>query len=119
MNIGNKAPFEAGAHTVLKPSQLLWGQIAGDDNLLVVVVKRVEGMKKSFLGGVFTLKKLDVINEQNVDLAVSSLEFWSSVIRNCVDEIVGELFGADISHAAAFKEADGVVADGVEKVCFA
>ena len=65
------------------------------------------------------MKKLDVINEQNVDLTVSSLEFWSSVVGNRVDEIVGELLGADVSHAAAFKEADGVVADGVEKVCFA
>ncbi len=87
--------------------------------MFVVVVKSVEGMEKSFLGGIFTLKKLDVINEQNVDFTVSSLEFWGSVVGNRVDEIVGELFGADVSYAAAFKEADGVVADGVEKVCFA
>ena len=44
--------------------------ITGDDDLLIGIVERIERMKKFFLGGFFSGNKLDIIDEQNINLAV-------------------------------------------------
>jgi hypothetical protein len=90
--------------------------IAGDDDLLVVIVERVEGVEERLLRLCFSLEELDVVDQQDVDIAVASLERGAAVVGDRVDEVVGELFAGDVSHADAGVETERVVADRVQEV---
>ena len=76
-------------------------------------------MKERLLGLVFTLQELNVIDQQDVDLAVFSLEGGGSVVLNRVDEVVGEFFGRYIANFDSRVKAKRVVADRVQKVSLA
>ena len=90
--------------------------VAGDDHLLVVIVQRIEGVEERLLGRVLALQELDVVDQQDVDLAIARLEHRRAVVGDRVDEVVRELLGAHVSNPDAGVEALGVVADGVQEV---
>ena len=48
--------------------------VAGDDDLLVGVVQRVEGVEELLLRLLLVLQELDVVDEQDVDVAVAPAE---------------------------------------------
>lgn len=116
LHVGDEAPLEARAHAVLEAREVLRRQVARDDDLLVVVVQSVEGVEEGLLRGVLALEELDVVDQQDVVVAVARLEQRGPVVRDRVDEVVGELLRAHVPHADAGVEADGVVADGVQQV---
>ena len=72
--------------------QLLRLYITGDDDLLVVVVQSVKRVKERFLCLGLAFKKLNVINELQIDAAISSMKCRALIIRNRIDEIIGEIF---------------------------
>ena len=90
--------------------------IAGNNNLFVVIVQGVESVEEGFLCFCFTLQELDVVDEKNVDIAVTGLECSTTVIRNGVNEVVRELFATDITNTNGRLQALGVVTDGVKQV---
>ena len=47
-------------------------------------------MEELFHRTLFALNELDIVNEQNVDLAVAPLEFLNAFFTHRVDEVVGE-----------------------------
>ena len=63
MYVRNETPLKSASHTVFKTGKLFRRQIAGDNNLFVVVMKGVEGVEKSLLRGIFTLQKLDIVDQ--------------------------------------------------------
>ena len=95
---------------------MLGRQVARDHDLLVVVVQRIEGVEERFLRRVLALQELDVVDEQDVDLAVARLKDAGPVVRDRVDEVVRELLARDVPHANARVEALGVVPDRVQEV---
>ncbi len=102
-----------------KRDELLGRTVAGDDDLLVRVVQRVERVEELFLRLLLVLQELDVVDQQHVDVAVAPAEALGLAVANRVDEVVGELLGADVPHARAGEQAHRVVADGVQQVCLA
>src|SRR6056300_93640 len=81
-------------------------------------MQSIERVEKSFLGGVFSLKELNVVNQKDVDFSISSLEFRSPVVGDGVNKVVSELLRRDIANTNAFVEALGIMSNGVEKVRF-
>ncbi len=116
LNVGDQAPLEPGAQPVLERRQLLGRPVGGDDDLLVRVVQRVEGVEELLLDAFLALDELDVVDQQHVDVAVAALERRLAVVAQRVDEVVGELFGRDVLDPHPGKEALGVVAGGVQQV---
>jgi hypothetical protein len=57
-----------------------------------VIVQGVEGVEKGLLGLVFTLQELDIVNQENVNVAVFGLKERGFVVLNRINEVVGELF---------------------------
>ena len=47
-------------------------------------------MEKLFDRTLFALNELDIVNEQNVDLAVAPLEFLNAFFAHRVNEVVGK-----------------------------
>ena len=79
-------------------------------------MQSVEGVKERLLGLVFALQKLDVVDQQNVDIAILPLKGRGAVVLNCVDEVVGELFARNVSNLEARIHLQRVVSDRVQKV---
>ena len=114
MYVSQKAPLETSSHAIFESRQALGRNIARDDDLLVVVVKGVERVEERFLGLGFALKELNVIDEQDVDVAVAGLECRTPVVRNGIDEVVGEFLGAHVLHANSGIETLSVMTNGVQ-----
>jgi hypothetical protein len=90
--------------------------VGGQHDLLVGVVEGVEGVEELFLGLGLALEELDVVDEQDVDVAVAPLEAVLAVVADRVDELVGELLAGDVAHLRVGVEAADVVADRVQQV---
>ena len=116
LDVGDQTPFEPGPQPVLEGGQLLGRPVGGDDDLLVRVVQRVEGVEELLLDAFLALDELDVVDEQHVDVAVAPLERRLAVIAQRVDEVVGEFLGRDVLDAHAGKQPLGVVACRVQQV---
>ena len=116
LDVGEQAPLEAGAHAVFQGGQLARRAVRADHDLLVGVVQRVEGVEELFLGALAVLQELDVVDQQDVDVAVAPLEGLRLVVAQAVDEVVGEFLGRDVTDRAGVPEGGRVVADRVQQV---
>ena len=81
-------------------------------------MQRVERVEELFLRLRLVGEELDVVHKEDVDIAVAALEVCGFVVANRVDELVGELFGADVAHLGPGEEGPRVVTDGVQEVGF-
>ena len=63
------------------------------------LVQVVEGVEELLLEPLLALHELDVVDEQDVDLAVAPLERRRRVGADGVDELVEEALGRDVAHA--------------------
>ena len=61
-DVGNQSPFETRVEPFLNFGYLARRTIGGQDDLLLPVIERVEGVKKLFLGALFTGNELDIVN---------------------------------------------------------
>ena len=116
LDVGDQAPLEPRPQPVLQRLEALGRPVGADDDLLVRVVEGVEGVEELFLRTFFALQELDVVDEQDVDVAVAPLEGDLAVVAQRVDEVVRELFGRDVPDAHAGEEPLRVVADRVQQV---
>jgi hypothetical protein len=116
LDVGDEAPLEATAHPVLEACQVLGCDVARDDDLLVVIVQGVEGVEERLLRLRAALQELDVVDQEDVDVAVACLEGGAAVVGDGVDEVVRELLARDVSDADAGVERLGIVADRVQQV---
>jgi hypothetical protein len=78
---------------VFQPLNFAGRAVAGEHDLLVSLVQRVEGVEKFLLNPFLAGEELDVVNQQHVGLAVFLAEFGELVVLDAVNVFVGELFG--------------------------
>ena len=104
---------------VLEGGQLFGWAVGRDDDLLVGVVQRVEGVEELFLDAFLALDELDVIDEQHVDVAVAAFEGDLAVVAERVDEVVGEFLGGDVLDPHPGEQPLRIVAGGMQQVCLA
>jgi hypothetical protein len=69
-----RPPLERGAQPVLQGRQLLGRPVGADHDLLAGVVEGVEGVEELLLRPLLVLEELDVVDEQDVDVAVAPAE---------------------------------------------
>ena len=73
-------------------------------------------MKELLLETFTVLEELDVVDQQDVDVAIAALERRVGVGANGVDELVEERLGGDVAHSVVLVVVVDVVADGVQQV---
>ena len=109
-------------HSNRRAQALLEGQdglrrpVGGQDDLLAVLVDRVERVEELFLGPFLVRDELDVVDEQQVDPAVARPELVDLALLDARDELVGELLRRRVDDALAREAGDDLVADGVHQV---
>ena len=99
-----------------KSAQLFGRAVAGDDDLLHALVQRVEGVEELLLGALLAGEKLNVVDEQHVDVAELVAEAGHLVVADRVDHLVGELLTADVADGGMGLATLHVVADGVHEM---
>ena len=100
-NVGDEAAFKPGAKTFLQSFNILRRPVTGNDNLLVRVVKRIEGVEEFFLGTFFSNQKLYVVNEKNINIAVFFPELGHAVAVSgpqSLDKLIGKVFGGNVQN---------------------
>ena len=84
-------------HSKRRAQALLEGQdglgrsVAGQDDLLAVLVDGIERMEELFLRPLLVRDELDVVDEQQVDPPVAGAELVDLALLDAGDELVGEL----------------------------
>ena len=80
------------------------------------IEKRIERVKEFFLRTLLASEKLDVVYQEEIDLAITLSEFDQITVLDRVDELVDEQFTGDINHLYVFLLGPNVLADGLHQV---
>jgi hypothetical protein len=119
LQIGHQAPFKTRDEAMLEVLNFTRRAIAGEHDLLMAFVKGIEGVEKFFLDAFLARKELDIVDEQDVRLAIFFAELYQVVVLDGVDVLVREFFRRHIRDARAFLAVENVLADGVQQMGFA
>ncbi len=84
--------------------------------MFVLPVQGIKGMEKFFLGRFLAGNKLDIVDQQDIDLAIALAEGRGIMRADRIDQVVGELFGRDVQYLQTLLVSG--VADGMQQVCF-
>ena len=116
LDVGDQAPLEPAAQPFLERGDGVGHAVGRDDDLLVRPVQGVERVEELLLEPLAVLQELDVVDQQDVDVAVAPLEGVAGVGADGVDELVEERLGGDVAHLVVLVVVVDVVADGVQQV---
>ena len=116
LDVCDEAPFKARAQTVFERLNLSRMTVARQDDVLVRIVQRVERMEEFFLRMLFLREELDVVDEQDVDVAVFLPEGFGIAVSNGVDEFVREFFARNVEDAHLGEFLQNLVPDGVHEM---
>src|SRR5437867_3942223 len=84
------------------------------------IEQRVEGMEKFLLGALLAAEKLDVINQEQISLAVTFPELHEIAVLNGVDEFIDEQLAGKVNHFRVFlPPAADMLADRLHQMGFA
>ena len=70
-------------------------------------------MKKFFLRALLTSKELDIVNQEEIDLAITLPELNQITVLDCVNELIDEQLAGDIDHLHVFLLGPDVLANGL------
>ena len=116
LDVGDQAHLEAAAQPVLERRDGVRGAVGRQHDLPVRFVQGVEGVEELLLQSFLALHELDVIDEQDVDLAVAPLELGRGVRPDGVDELVHERLGREVAHLVVRVVLRHVVRDRLEQM---
>ena len=107
---------EAAAQPVLEGLDGLGWAVRGEDDLLGGPLEVVVGVEELLLEPLLALHELDVVDQQDVTVAVPALEGQRGRGAQRVDEVVHEGLGGHVENLATGVVLRHVVPDGVEEV---
>ena len=112
------AVFKAGTQAFFQFLDVPWRTVAGEDHLFFVLIELVEGVEEFFFGTFFipTAQELDVVYEEDIDIAVTAAETFRVLVLDTLDEFVDEVFTGDAQQAHVREVLQQFVADGVHQV---
>ena len=73
----------------------------------------VEGVEELFLKSLFCFHELNVVNEQDINIAIAALEIGDRVVTNSVHVLIQESFSGDVSHLVVAVVLENVMSDGM------
>ena len=115
--MGDEAPFHPSDHP-LEELELAGGLIASNQDLFALIVQRLKGVAELFFKVESVLQKLDIVDEEDVEVAVKSFHLVDRFIAEMIDDVVDERFGGNRLNAHLLMVFADVMADAVEEMCF-
>src|SRR5690349_1194272 len=111
LNVCDQPPLESRAQTLLDLGNVLRRRVARHDDLFARLVERVEGVEELLLRPLLAGDELDVVDQEQIDVAIARAELRRAVVANCVDELVREALGRDVDDDHAGEQLRALVPD--------
>ena len=111
-----QAPFETRNEPMLEIGDLRGGPIAREHDLFMAVEERVEGVEEFLLRTLLAAEELDVVDQEQIGLAIALAEFDQVVVLDRVDELVDEKLAREIHHLRVFFLRADVLADRLHQM---
>ena len=115
-HVADQAGLEALAQPVLERRHVAREAVRGQHDLRAGRVQRVEGVEELLLRLGLALEELDVVDEQDADVAVGALEGVDAVVVQRADEVVRERLDGRVAHGQPVAVGRDVVGDRVQQV---
>src|SRR5690349_15462542 len=90
LQLGCQAPFKPRYESVLQVRNFRSGPVAGEHDLFMAIKKSVKSVKEFLLRSLLASEKLDVVNQENIGLAITLPEFDEITVLNRADEFVDD-----------------------------
>ena len=116
LNVGDQSPLETRSQPLLERGNFVRRTVAAEDDLLLRVVQRVEGVEELGLRAFLAGEELDVVDEQHVDASIALAEIDDAVVADGVDHLVHEPLGRDVGELEIAIVLQHVVPDRVHQV---
>ena len=116
MQVDDQPPLQPRLDPLLEPVDLARRPVGGDDDLLLLLDQRVEGVEELLLRRVLAGDELHVVDHQHVDRAEHLLEAVHLLEAQRRDEAVHELLGREVEHPRLGVAAAHLPGDGVHQV---
>lgn len=116
LKVCDQSPFEAVAKALFESRNVLGDRIRREDDLAVGFVESVEGVKELLLGSLSIRQELNIVDDQNVDLAKRRLEFVHAIATKRCDQLGHEGFRAEVGYAGFRISFESGVTNGVREV---
>ena len=92
LDIDNQAPREPRREPFFHTWHILRRPVAGDNDLVMGVIKSVERVEELFLRGFFTRDKMDIVNKKHVNVTVHRTELIGGFRAYGLYQLISELF---------------------------
>src|SRR5439155_4939694 len=99
LQVGYQAPLKARNQPLFEVLDFAGGPVAGQHDLFVDFVQRIECVEKLLLDAFFAGKELDVVDQKHVGLAIFFSEANELLVLDGVDVFVREFFRGDVGDA--------------------
>ena len=119
LQVRNETPLKAAHQTMLQVLNFTGRPIAGQHDLLVRFVQCIESVEELLLYPLLAGEKLDIINQQNLGLAVLLPELHELVVLNGSNVVVCEFLGGHIGNLCTFLVSRHMLAHCVKQMRFA
>jgi len=116
LKLGGQTPFEAGDEALLEIGDFRRRAVAGEDDLLVPIEECVEGVEEFLLGTFLAGEELDIVDEEEISLAIALAKFDEGIVLDGIDELVGEFLRREIHHLATGAALGDLLADGLHEM---
>ena len=116
LDVGDQTPLEARAQPLLEVGDVARHLVAGEHDLLVRLVDRVEGVEELLLSLLLAGDELDVVDQQQLHVAVAVAERRHAVIADGLDQFVDEGLGGEVHDPRPGVALEETVADRVQQM---
>ena len=116
LDVRNQSPLKPRTQTFFDGIDVFRQAVRGNHNLLLLLVERVEGVKKFFLGALFSSDELDIVDEQDIHGVETVAETDHAVKAQRIDHFNREFLRADVTQPHRWITLLDGVTDGVHQV---
>jgi hypothetical protein len=112
-----RPPSKREPEALLERREGLWRPVGRDDDLLIILIERVERVEKLFFGFFFAADELDIVDDQHVNIAIFLFYAFNAVVAKPPHDVARELFRGNIFRLyLSFKLRIEFVADRLDKM---
>ncbi len=115
----DQAPVEPAHQPFLQFGDFAGGAVGREDDLLVLLIERVERVKKFFLRAIAAGQEMDVVDHQQIDVAIAMAELMHVAVLDRQDELVDERIAGEIQDPRVGLLLEHLLADGLKQMRFA
>ena len=118
LEIHVESALESASQPVIQLLKLGDRSVAGEDHLLICVIKGIEGVEELFLYAELFLEKMDIVDEEYVSIAILVLEKLRRFFLDRLYELVRKFFSGDADDLGLRVFGPDAIAYGLHEVRF-